>query len=68
MKGRVNTEPERFWMWSNFVFALLGFLLMLIARVLSLPGEPVLWGASGLFFVNSAIDLGFMPRAYIMGD
>ena len=24
--------------------------------------------ASGLFFVNSAIDLGFMPPAYIMGD
>ncbi|HKW64355.1 MAG TPA: hypothetical protein VJN89_17520 [Candidatus Acidoferrum sp.] len=67
-KGRLDTRPESFWMWNNFTFGFLGFLLMLIARVLSQAGAPVLWGASALFFVNSAIDLSFMPRAYIMGE
>ena len=68
MKGRLNTKPELFWMWNNLIFGLLAFLLMLIARPVGLPASSVLWMASGLFFINSAIDLGFMPRAYILGE
>lgn len=65
---RSAPKPGRFWAYNNLIFAALVTMLLATFRIVAFANVAFLEVASGLFILNSLIDLRKAARYYILTE